>query len=132
MPLIWDEDAAEAAILAWKKDVRGAFTYQRTGRSPFARSLRRRVWKVTTLAGVRRTTADARLAGKFDPAWQRSSNVELKMNTARAREVLGWTPKYPNAIDVMKRFVEVFHRPTNRKLRTFFRVSRWVESNGRR
>jgi nucleoside-diphosphate-sugar epimerase/putative sterol carrier protein len=113
-PVVWDEDVADAAILCLEKGARGAFNTvaeevmsaadlaplcgMKLLRSP-ARPLR--AW-----ARFSPLLARAGLAMPLDPSWVEKGSVPMIATSEKARRELGWKPRCPTALSVMKRYAE--------------------------
>ncbi len=110
-PLVWDEDVADAVMLALRKRARGAFNVVADEPRP-ARELARAVgFRYVHLPGmVLRAGAHAGtlverlgLGDAMDPAWM-SVTTDMQVSSEKARTVLGWKPTCPTSVDVMRRF----------------------------
>jgi putative sterol carrier protein len=75
------------------------------------------VWLGSQLAGGER-------GAPFDPVWLSVGDVDMTASSARAREVLGWHPRYPTAAAVMRHFDEVVPGRLDPRLRLFFGATR--------
>jgi nucleoside-diphosphate-sugar epimerase len=128
MPVIWDEDVAEAVALAIAKGARGAFNLAaEEPRSPseIARAvgLRRVPLPRGVPKALQRGLARLGVPPRVDPAWfDVPLDADLTTSSERARRELGWIPRCPTAIDVYRRFVEVVPRRLDPRLALFFRL----------
>jgi UDP-glucose 4-epimerase len=131
LPVVWDEDVADAALLAMDKGARGAFNLQAADPLPileWAKAGGMRVTRVPrgVLAGVRRLRPLLERAGwrpAFDPAWLGQDGGVMILSSDKARRELGWTPKCPTAVDVMRRYLETVPARMDPRLIAFFAVA---------
>jgi UDP-glucose 4-epimerase len=129
VPMVWDEDVADAFALALKARARGGFNLtcdEPLDGAGLARAGHLRL--VPLPEGAIRTTMalsdflSERGVG-IDPAWVRAITKDLApYDTRRAREVLGWKPMCPRGEDVIRRFVELAPGPMDPRLRLLFRT----------
>lgn len=115
LAIVWDEDVADAFLLALKRRARGAFILNAEPQSTPE--------ELARAAGFRRARTPPRLrrlapavlgllarSGLYrgvDPAWLRHSGVRIIASSARARTVLGWQPKFPTGLDVIRHLAEL-------------------------
>jgi nucleoside-diphosphate-sugar epimerase/putative sterol carrier protein len=131
MPVVWDEDVADAFILGVKSDsARGAFNLAADEPLP-SRQLARAVGLRTMAVPifVRRTLARAdALAARLgliqpmDPGWLAAGDARMVASSERARRDLGWKPRCAKAVEVVRRQVETVPRKLDRRLSIFFRA----------
>lgn len=130
-PLVWDEDVADAVILALTKDVRGA--YNLCASDPL------KAEEVAALAGFRPLrvpnavlTGASRASGalgpllgekRFDVGWLEAQRVDLIPSAEKAKRELGWKPKYPTCGDVAIVFGKNARRGTDRRIRVFLSMA---------
>ncbi len=134
-PLVWDEDVADAALLALDAEggsgARGAFNLQaREGRTAGELA---RDFGLTLLPFSKKTLLDLAAYGPTlsrlgfgpatDPAWIEHSEASMEMDCSRARSVLGWNPRCATATAVMRRFCEEVPTQTDPRIATF---ARWL------
>jgi UDP-glucose 4-epimerase len=135
-PVVWDEDVADAVLLALLGGARGAFNL--VADHPL------RGEELARLGGFRplRLSAEGtarllKLSAVFgseapDPAWLQAANVRLIVSSARARQELGWKPRYPTAADVATALGKQTPRQMDRRIRLFLglapRMARHVRS----
>ncbi len=128
IPVVWDEDVADAVMLALKRDgVCGAFNLsaeEPLAPHEFARLASLQLVPVPrelAIAAARLQPFLARLMGKppMDPAWGRVFNVPMIVSCERARQVLGWQPQAPSAREVWKRFADVTPHRTDDRIQFF-------------
>jgi nucleoside-diphosphate-sugar epimerase len=115
---VWDEDVADAAMLAMKQRARGAFNVsadellppielaRRTGLRPLV------VPKKVALAIARLSPwlAHTGLLDAMDPAWVETGDAVLVPSSEKAKRELGWAPKYPTAVAVIERYLATVPR----------------------
>lgn len=129
VPMVWDEDVADAFALALVREAQGGFNLscdEPLDGTGLARAGRLRL--VPLPDGAVRTTmalsdflADQGIG--VDPAWVRAITKELTpYDTRRARDVLGWRPSCPTGESVIRRFVETDPGTMDPRLRLFFRM----------
>jgi nucleoside-diphosphate-sugar epimerase len=130
IPIVWDEDVADAVLLALKYGARGAFNVVADDqRSPaeLARACGMRAIEPPRSMGI----ALARLSPwlekldlleAFDEQWLAAGESTFVVSSEKARRELGWAPTCPTAIDVMKRFVEVVPARLDRRIAVFLRA----------
>ena len=130
IPIVWDEDVADAVLLALRKGTRGAFNVVADDqRSPaeLARACGMRAIEPPRSMGI----ALARLSPwlekldlleAFDEQWLAAGESTFVVSSEKARRELGWAPTCPTAIDVMKRFVEVVPARLDRRIAVFLRA----------
>jgi UDP-glucose 4-epimerase len=119
-PIVWDEDVADAAMLAMRQRARGAFNVSaedllspaelalRTGLKPLV------VPKRVALAVARLSPwlAKTGLMEAMDPAWVETTDVVMIPSCEKARRELGWAPKYPTAVSVIEKYLATVPRNT--------------------
>jgi UDP-glucose 4-epimerase len=130
LPIVWDEDVAEAIALALHAGARGAFNVAADDALP-ARELARR----TGLRAIHVPRAVAKGAAKaspllakigigqaMDPAWVDTAGVRMIISSERAKRDLNWRPRCPTAVDVIKRHQAEVPRRLDRRIALFFRA----------
>ena len=130
MPIVWDEDVADAILLVLKKGARGAFNVSaeellpptELARETGLRPLRVPRQLAITLARLSPLLERARLGNAIDEAWVKSGDVSMVPSCARARRELGWTPTCPTAVSVMKKYLATVPRRVDRRIAVFFRL----------
>jgi UDP-glucose 4-epimerase len=114
LPIVWDEDVADAAWLALQKEARGAFNLaardQRNG-SELARATGLKVFRpprAALEAATRVSDALSRfgIGEAIEPSWRENENVSMIIDSEKARREIGWSPKCDTAVDVVKRYLE--------------------------
>jgi putative sterol carrier protein len=125
---VWDEDVADAAVLAWKKRARGAFNLVASdpiSARAFAEAagfryvpLPRAVLRGLTMLPSRITKVPA-----ADPAWLEAAPVVLLFSSEKAKRELEWKPRCPTSIDVARRIGEVARGAMDPRLALFFRMA---------
>jgi nucleoside-diphosphate-sugar epimerase/putative sterol carrier protein len=137
MPIVWDEDVADAAVLAVKSDVRGAFNL--AADEPLsvedlaaAGGLRVIHPPPAVMSGARRVLpwlSRLHIGRASDPAWLENLDVPMIISSAKAREVLGWQPRCPTAVDVIRYYAETVPSRTDPRLLVFFRLLPFASSS---
>jgi UDP-glucose 4-epimerase len=136
IPMVWDEDVADAFVLALKKQARGA--YNLSCDEPLNGAALARAGGLHLIpippGALQATLALSTFLSErgigVDPAWVRAILAELPpYDTRRARDVLGWKPSCPTGEAVIRRFVERDSGRMDPRLALFFRM---VDFNARR
>jgi nucleoside-diphosphate-sugar epimerase len=137
IPVVWDEDVADAALLAFKAGARGAFNLAADDPLPpkelaaavgldYVRLPR---WVRLGAIGVLRGLQALSLSLPADPSWLENGDVPLIVSSEKARRELAWRPRYPSCVEVMKHFAEASPHQLDRRLEALFKLWR---SPGRR
>jgi nucleoside-diphosphate-sugar epimerase len=131
LPLVWDEDVADAIVLALKKQARGAFNLGADEPLPpreLARAAGLPVVKVP--APVARAflvlsplLARAGLGRRTDPAWFDGRGAELVMSSEKAKAELGWRPRCPTNADVIRRHLAEVPGAVDPRIALFLRLA---------
>ncbi|HSB60108.1 MAG TPA: NAD-dependent epimerase/dehydratase family protein [Vicinamibacteria bacterium] len=145
LPLVWDEDVAEAIVLALRSELRGAFnlvadeplTARRLAELGGFRLLDPPRLLGRGLARLGAALARLGIGDGMDPAWVENAGAPLVVSAERARGVLGWRPRCPTSADVIRRFVETVPRRPDRRIALFMRavgvgLGRMARTEGRR
>ena len=119
MPLVWDEDVADACILAMQKEAEGAFNLsaeELSSSEEIAQALGLRVLvpkgpfkfllDTISIAKVKFRVKDA-----IDPAWSRYGDIAMAPCIQKAKDELGWAPKCTSSLAIIRNLVE--HRQLN-------------------
>jgi nucleoside-diphosphate-sugar epimerase/putative sterol carrier protein len=130
-PLVWDEDVADAFMLALKQGAAGAYivsaeepaTADELARASGLRRLRLPRPVLSALAHASPWLARLGLGPSLDPAWISHAGVAMVPCSERARTQLGWKPRCPRSVDVMKRFAEMRPGRTDLRIAAFFRMT---------
>lgn len=126
IPVVWDEDVADACLLALREGVRGPFnlvasdalTGRELARLAGFRPLSVRPAVARRLLGLLGTAGSPRA----DAGWIDAGAVELSVSAERARSELGWTPRHPTARDVATAFGRQARRSPDARLALFMRL----------
>lgn len=129
LPIVWDEDVADALALALSKGARGPFNLAADDALPTrelaARTDLRMVhippWLARFVAGSPRV-AKLTMGRPVDPAWLESAGARMIISSERARRELGWRPRCPTALDVVRRHRIEVARRLDRRIALFFRA----------
>jgi UDP-glucose 4-epimerase len=121
LPVVWDEDVADAFILALRTGARGAYNLSADDQQPpreLARAAGLRVPRISVgmVRAAEKLLTRLRLIQPGDPGWTMPVKMKLVYSSEKARRELGWRPKYPTARDVMKHYVAVAPRKLDRRL----------------
>jgi UDP-glucose 4-epimerase len=131
LPVVWDEDVADAAMLALFGEQRGAFNLVAEPSMSSEELAAAGGMRVVDLGGwpVRAAARASRLlsrlgGGGFDRAWLDASDARLLVAAGHARKELGWSPSCPAAQDVMRRFADEAPRRLDPRVALFMRLVR--------
>lgn len=116
LPIVWDEDVADLILRAMHGRAKGAFNAAADDLLPSpelaeqtgTRSVRG--WKILMLGyrALNRILRALNIQLLADPSWKtKTEGAMLIASSARAKNELGWSPRYPTAVAVVKRFQEV-------------------------
>lgn len=131
LPLVWDEDVADALARIVLEGRGGAFNLVAEEPLP-ARDLAaasgmrhlpmppRRLAR--PVAALTRIGERLGLGSSIDPAWLTFASVPLAFSSRRAHDELGWRPRCPSVRDVVRHFALVVPRRTHRRIAWFFRA----------
>lgn len=127
MPVVWDEDVADAFLLALKSGARGAFNLAAEEPLPsrelaLAAGLRRLRVPRGVLRAVEKVMTGLRFLPPADPGWLAAADFPLVYSPARARSELGWKPRCPTSREVMKQWAATVPRKLDRRIAMFARV----------
>jgi UDP-glucose 4-epimerase len=128
-PLVWDEDVADAVMLALLARARGAFNLS-AEELLVAGELARRagLFRVPVPRGVLRAAGGIGLwlgrhgVGRaIDPSWFEVGDAPMIVSSERAKRELGWKPRCPTAVSVIERFLRVAPVRTDPRIALLFR-----------
>lgn len=125
LPMVWDEDVAQAVLLALFSDARGAFNLcvdEQLDAVELGRRTGFRVLNVPFKSVHKAALVLAKLGLKTDPNWVKIADVELVPSSDRAKSVLGWKPLCPTAESLFRHYDEVAPRALDSRLAFFFRL----------
>src|SRR3954465_5662242 len=126
LPLVWDEDVADAFVLGVKSEARGAFNLAADDPLParlLAKPAGLRTIPIFVGEMVRRADELAVRLGllpPMDPGWLSAGDARVVVPAGRARRDLGWKPRCAKAVEVVKRQVETVPRKLDRRLSLLF------------
>jgi nucleoside-diphosphate-sugar epimerase len=131
LPIVWDEDVADAVVLALAAAAHGAFNISsdaaRTGKQ-LAEATGMKV--LPSNLAARRVLAEGvdalirvGLWSGFDPKWIDQSNVAMHITSERAKRELGWHPKHATAVAVVEHFMRTVPRRLDPRVALFLRVA---------
>jgi nucleoside-diphosphate-sugar epimerase/putative sterol carrier protein len=125
-PIVWDEDVADAAVLALMGTCRGAYNLVASDSLPADEVARlagfrpRRIPDAVLAAAVKASGAMSLLGEqRIDVGWIQAGQVEMTLSSEKARAELGWKPKYPTSADVAIAFGKQVHGRTDRRISLF-------------
>lgn len=127
LPIVWDEDVADAFILALKARQGGAFNLAADDPLPVSTLARRANFRLIRVPLSLARLGES-LVNKFsqyglgrasDPAWLDSAGTKMIISSERARRVLGWQPRHPTCAAVIQHFVETVPHRLDHRLATF-------------
>ena len=127
LPIVWDEDVADLFLLALEKKARGAWNAvaeelqdcERLAEGAGLKLLRSPGRALRAWAYLSPLLARFKLAMPLDPAWVEKGAVLMDASSEKARRELGWKPRCPTALSVMKRYVEVVPRRLDPRIGAF-------------
>jgi UDP-glucose 4-epimerase len=128
LPVVWDEDVADAFLLALRSGARGAFNLAADDPLPareLAQAAGLRVLRVPRrlLAAVEKVVTALRILPPADPGWSHGASSPLLYSAAKARASLGWKPRCPTAAEVMRFYAENVPRKLDRRIALFVRAA---------
>jgi UDP-glucose 4-epimerase len=114
LPIVWDEDVADAVVLALVSRARGAFNLsadEPLGAADLAKKTGLRLVRVPR--GMLRRSAALSLwfarrgfGRDVDPSWFDVGDAAVIVSSERAKRELGWKPRCPTSASVVERFLE--------------------------
>lgn len=130
LPIVRDEDVADAVLLALQSEARGAFNLsadELLDAAALAHAGGMRLVRLPTSAfggALRLAPVLERLgaARRFDPAWLDAADIELVVSSERARRELGWKPRCPTAAAVIERYAAEAPRRLDPRLAVILRA----------
>jgi UDP-glucose 4-epimerase len=134
IPIVWDEDVADAIMLAIRTKAHGAFNLAADNALSAAelarigglRLLRVPGWILLPLAYLSIFLTKFGIGRAMDPAWLKEAKGEMIISSAKARQELGWQPRCSTAAQVIKKYVEVVPKRLDPRLARFFRLIGWI------
>jgi nucleoside-diphosphate-sugar epimerase/putative sterol carrier protein len=139
LPLVWDEDVADAVMLCLKSGARGAFNLCAADPQPTAklaaelgvRSMRLPKTLLRAAAKLSPLASRIGLGPSTDPAWVEIDGAVMVPSAEKARRELGWKPKCDRVADVLRRYFEAAPGKLDRRIDVFLRLlqfaSRYAE-----
>jgi putative sterol carrier protein len=124
-PLVWDEDAADAFLIALKSGTRGAFNLVAEQPLPapeLARELGMRLLPRAPVRAIERAVSALRILPPLDPGWFRATGFPLVYSSEKAKRELGWKPRCPTARDVIRKYAATVPRTLDRRIAIWARV----------
>jgi len=136
LPIVWDEDVAEACALVIREHKGGAFNLSADEPLPASDLARAAGLKLVRsprprggIMGRGRRPSAFGGGASYPALWLHFSAVPLRVSNAAARDALGWKPECPTAKDVMARYAKMAPRRLDRRLTTTFAFFDWRMRN---
>ncbi|MGE5047334.1 MAG: NAD-dependent epimerase/dehydratase family protein, partial [Deltaproteobacteria bacterium] len=128
LPVVWDEDVADAFLLALKSGARGAFNLAADDPLPsrdLAEAAGLRTLRIPRrlVAALEKVITALRILPPADPGWSNAGSYPLVYSAAKARATLGWKPRCPTALEVMRCYAENVPRKLDRRISFFVRAA---------
>lgn len=131
LQMVWDEDVADAAVLALKQGAHGAFNLGARDPKSFAE-----IAAATGLRAIRiprpvlgAASSISHLVSRFapgdaiDPSWSQNGDVVMVMDCDKARTELGWAPKQDTCADVVRHYLDVSPGRMDPRIAAFIRLA---------
>ena len=122
MPLVWDEDVADAFFLALEGRVAGAFNLVAADALPPRALARAAGFRALPTPRLLLKAVNA-VTRAIDPAWLDPGPAPI-VSSEKARRELGWDPRCPTARDVLVHFRAEVPQRLDPRLRAFFAALR--------
>ena len=130
-PIVWDEDVADATVLALKRAAHGPFNlsaHDNRSSRELAQATGLHVLRSTKQARKAMVQAIEQLArwglwNGADPAWL-SAKAPLYISSERAQRELGWAPRCSTAVSVVERYLASAAQRLDPRIALFFRLLR--------
>jgi UDP-glucose 4-epimerase len=131
MPIVWDEDVADAFVMALKKHVAGAFNVvadealspSGLGAAAGLRVIRAPLAVALGAAKLSPVLARFGLGKSVDPAWVTHMGHRMNFSCEKAKRELGWQPRCPTAASVIRRYVETNAGKTDLRISVFMKLA---------
>jgi len=128
LPIVWDEDVADAVVRALHADVKGAYNLVASdpiGGAELARLAGFRPFSVPRAAASAATRASSVLAPllgekRLDAGWLDVAEMDLRASSQKAYAELGWKPRHPTSAEVAVAFGNAAPRAVDRRIALFF------------
>ena len=129
-PLVWDEDVADAIVLAVSKRIGGAFNLGAAQPLPFSelariagfRYIKAPMWALELCGACSGWIGKLGILPSTDPSWFRFAGVKMVSTAQKAYEELGWEPSCPTAREVIERYVRERTGKTDRRFLRWIRL----------
>lgn len=117
-PIVWEEDVADATVLAIERRAHGAFnlaarealTARQLAAEVGMKTIRFPRWLGLLGAWLSNMGSHLGLSVMVDPAWIRTSDVPMVLDATKARRELGWQPQFDTAVEVMRHYLVTYGR----------------------
>ncbi|HVW25171.1 MAG TPA: NAD-dependent epimerase/dehydratase family protein [Polyangiaceae bacterium] len=131
VPIVWDEDVADAVVRALYAGAKGAYNLVASdpiAGAELARLAGFRPFSVPRAAASAATRASSVLAPllgerRFDAGWLDVAEIDLRVSSEKARTELGWTPRHTTSAEVAIAFGGAAPRATDRRIALFFSMA---------
>lgn len=127
MPVVWDEDVADAFMLALRSGARGAFNVAAGEPLPArelakAAGLRHLKLPTAPFKALEKLVSGLGLLPPVDPGWLARANFPLVYSSEKARRELGWKPRFGTSRAVLQQWAAAVPRKLDRRIAMFARV----------
>lgn len=126
VPIVWDEDVADAVMLALLGSTHGAYNLVASDPLPADEVARlagfrpARVPDALLTAAMKSSGAMSLLGEKrIDVGWIHAGKVEMLLSSDKAKADLAWTPRYPTSAEVATAFGQNVRGKTDRRIALF-------------
>jgi hypothetical protein len=125
LPIVWDEDVADLMLLAMRSRARGPFNAAADELLPTPELAERTGCRAVGVPraplrayiGLHTLLTRLNLHLLEDPSWvTQTRGATLIASSERAKTELGWSPRYPTAVAVVQRFLQIGPRITDPRL----------------
>jgi nucleoside-diphosphate-sugar epimerase/putative sterol carrier protein len=131
VPIVWDEDVADAVVLSLHAGAKGAYNLVASDPivgAELARLAGFRPFSVPRAAASAATRASSVLApllgeNRVDAGWLDVAEMDLRVSSERARSELGWAPRHSTSAEVAIAFGNAAPRATDRRIALFFSMA---------
>lgn len=121
LPVVWDEDVADAFLLALRSGARGAFNLAAGEPLPSAELAKEGGLRLLRLPrgpvrAIDRAVTALRLLPPSDPGWFSTAGVELVYSSEKAKRELAWKPRCGTAREVIRCYAANVPRKLDRRI----------------
>jgi nucleoside-diphosphate-sugar epimerase/putative sterol carrier protein len=127
LPVVWDEDVADAFLLALRTEAKGAFNLAADEPLPSAELAKEGGLRLLRLPrgplrALERAAEALHLLAPADPGWLAASGLALVYSSEKAKRELGWKPRCPTAREVIRCYAANVPRKVDRRIAFWARV----------